>query len=297
MNRRQRIVTFVGLCIIGLMLFVPPWKYIQTMSSGDRITPRERNAGYAFVFGPPSLKDHEAIREAFSIPKTREVVHTSHVNDLWLSIPDASPTPSPTPDIIPVEIHESYFEVRLDTTRLLAQCGAAALVTLGLVVFLQRATVPTKANASNIEATPKLVAWMPGIGRKDRHAAQVVGAVLIPVGQELPDRAMYLSYLADRVQEMIEREDDPEEAVGEMIQQLAGEGLMGEVPQRLKEAGHSLVLENPALRARLAEMGVPGQRLPKKIYGNNAKAAQLVEETSLWTWVNYILNRPSDDLR
>lgn len=113
MNRLQRISIFVGLCVVGLMLLIPPWKYIQTMSSGDRIPPRERNAGYAVVFSPPSVKDHEAIREAFSVPQTR-------------------------PDGKPVEIYESYYEVRLDTSRLLAQCAAASFVTLGLVVFLHR---------------------------------------------------------------------------------------------------------------------------------------------------------------
>jgi hypothetical protein len=113
MNRLQRISTFVGLCVVGLMLLIPPWKYIQTMSSGDRIPPRERNFGYAFVFSPPSVKDHEAIREAFSVPLTR-------------------------PDGKPIEIYESYYEVRLDATRLLGQCGAVVFITLGLVTFLHR---------------------------------------------------------------------------------------------------------------------------------------------------------------
>lgn len=252
------------------MLLVPPWKYVQTMSSGYRIPPRERNAGYALVFSPPSVKDHDAIREAFSIPLAR-------------------------PDGKPIEIFESYYEVRLDSTRLLAQCAAATLVTLGLVVFLHRGRLLTEDKALNIEeGTSRLVAWMPGIGQKSTSkAAQLVGAVLIPVGQELPNTAMYLSYLADRVQEMIEREEDPEEALGEMIQQLASVEMMGEMPERLSEAGHCLVIKNPALRARLSEMGVPGFQLPKRIYGGSHEAKRLVETTSLWTWTNYVLNRPN----
>jgi hypothetical protein len=58
-NKIQRITTFVGFCVVGLMLLVPPWKYIQTMRSGDMIPPLERNAGYALVFSPPSLKDQK----------------------------------------------------------------------------------------------------------------------------------------------------------------------------------------------------------------------------------------------
>jgi hypothetical protein len=297
-NRLQRITTLVGFCVVGLMLLVPPWKYIQTMRSGDRIPPLERNAGYALVFSPPSLKDHEAIREAFAIPKTREVVHTFHTNDLWSSIPDASPTPSPTPDIIPVEIYESYFEVRLDTTRLLAQCGAVALVTLGLVVFLHRGTVLAEARALNIEeGTSRLVAWMPGIGRRE-PVRQLVGAMLIPIGQELPDPAMYLSFLADRVEAMLKREDDPKAALQELVRQLVSEGLLVNPPrtQHLEEAAQELIAD-PALSMRLAELDVPGNPLPKKIYGGNPEAKRLVETTSLWTWANYVMNRPSDDLR
>jgi hypothetical protein len=113
MNRLQRITTFVGLCVMGLMLLMPPWKYVQTMSNGDRIPPRERDAGYAPVFAPPSVKDHEAVREAFSVPETRS-------------------------DGKPVVIYESYYEVRLDTIRLLIQCAAALFLTLGLMTFLHR---------------------------------------------------------------------------------------------------------------------------------------------------------------
>lgn len=89
MNKLQRIITFIGLFVVGLMLLLPPWKYIQTINHGDRIPPRERNAGYALVFSPPSVKGHEAIREAFSVPLTR-------------------------PDGKPIEIFESYYEVQLN---------------------------------------------------------------------------------------------------------------------------------------------------------------------------------------
>ena len=108
MNRRQRIATFIGFCVIAGMLLVPPWKYVKFLDGAV-----ERDAGYAFVFSPPSVKDHEAIREAYSLPKTL-----------------------PTGEVY--EISERIYEVRLDTMRLLAQCGVGAFLTLGLVVALYR---------------------------------------------------------------------------------------------------------------------------------------------------------------
>ncbi len=141
MNHLQRIVFLIGLCIIGLMLLVPPWRYVE-LREGDNI---ERNAGYGFIFSPPSVKDHEAIREAFSIPKNRTIDislnmnrTTSNVSISNMSAPTPKPTPKPTPEIVPVEIIESDYEVRLDSTRLLIQCGVIVFVALGFAAFLYK---------------------------------------------------------------------------------------------------------------------------------------------------------------
>src|ERR1044071_948243 len=113
---------------------------------------------------------------------------------------------------------------------------------------------------------------------------QLVGAIRVPVGQEVPDVAMYLAFLADRVQEMIEREEDPEAALSYSTRWLDSEGLMGQMPHSLAEAGWALVMENPALGMRLGMLDVPGE-LPEKITSGDEAALKLVEETTLENWI------------
>jgi hypothetical protein len=67
MNRPQKTVVLIGVVVVAGMMLFPPWKYVR-LDKGDNI---ERDAGYALVFSPPSLKNHAAIMDAFSVPKTR----------------------------------------------------------------------------------------------------------------------------------------------------------------------------------------------------------------------------------
>lgn len=113
---------------------------------------------------------------------------------------------------------------------------------------------------------------------------QLLGAVRVPIGQEFPDVAMYLAFLADRVQEMIERKEEPEEALSYSTWWLESEGLMGQMPHSLAEAGWALVMENPALRMRLGMLDVPGE-LPSIIASGDEAALKIVEETTLENWL------------
>jgi hypothetical protein len=106
-------------------------------------------------------------------------------------------------------------------------------------------------------------------------------------GQEFPNVAMCLYHLADRVQEMIEREENPRGALAELTRWLESEGLMGQMPHSLDEAGWALVVENPALRMRLGMLGIPGE-LPEKITSGNPEALRIVEETTLEAWVTLL---------
>lgn len=258
--------------MVGLMLLAPPWKYVQTMSSGERIPTRERTAGYALVFAPPSVKDHEAVREAFSVPQTR-------------------------PDGKPVEIHESYYEVRLDATRLLVQCAAVAAVALGLVVFLHATRSSTK------KIKPKWIGWMPSPlppGETPAlnpwaEARQIVGAIRVVAGQEM-DYSMYMAFLADRVQLMLDRDEAPLAALRELEQNLDSEGLLARAPERFDKAGWVLVADNPLLRQRLSEMDVPGE-LPKRIVTDDPQAIKYVNETGIEAWTTALLNKPYDSWR
>jgi hypothetical protein len=150
---------------------------------------------------------------------------------------------------------------------------------------------------------PKWIGWMPSPLPPDEtpalnpwpEARQIVGAVRVPPGQELPDEPMYLEYLADRVQEMIEREEDPKAALAELVHNLESEGLLGVMPQiqRWSEVGHDLIVENPALHMRLGAMEVPGE-LPERITVNDPRALRYVEETCLEAWTTALLNRPAE---
>jgi hypothetical protein len=117
------------------------------------------------------------------------------------------------------------------------------------------------------------------IGRR-----QLVGAIRVAVGQEFPNVATYLELLADRVQEMIEREEDPQAALTHVTRWLESEGLMGQMPHSLAEAGWALVRENPALSMRLGMLDVPGE-LPERITTGDTTALKIVEETTLENWI------------
>jgi hypothetical protein len=145
MSKPQKIVVLIGVATVALMLLFPSWKYVRD-TGRERI---ERDAGYGLIFSPPSLKDHESIREAFSIPATRPAYDPSVTNMSNLatntnlspgaaSRPTLVPTPTPAPKFAPVLIDEDEFQIRIDTTRLLIQCAVALFLTLGGVVFLHR---------------------------------------------------------------------------------------------------------------------------------------------------------------
>jgi hypothetical protein len=112
---------------------------------------------------------------------------------------------------------------------------------------------------------------------------QLIGAVRVAIGQELPNVAKYLELLADRVQKMIEREEYPQAALEHLARWLESEGLLGHWPHSIDGAGWALVVEDPALRMRLGMLDVPGE-LPKKITVGNATALKLVEDTTLENW-------------
>lgn len=56
MNKKQKFISIIGIFIILIMGFIPPWKYIDNDSS----TYREMPAGYYLIFSPPEL-DYEQL--------------------------------------------------------------------------------------------------------------------------------------------------------------------------------------------------------------------------------------------
>ena len=130
MSKIQRIILIVGTFFVALMLLIPPWKYLYT---GER-EKVERSAGYYLVFAPPSLKDHERIRGAFSFPKTKTEMRYPQA----MVFNTAAPVSNPEPITVPYEINERAFQLRIDTMRLLVQCAFALLLTVGLAIAFYR---------------------------------------------------------------------------------------------------------------------------------------------------------------
>src|SRR5262245_3260327 len=110
-----------------------------------------------------------------------------------------------------------------------------------------------------------------------------VGAIFVAAGQTFEYLETYLSLLADRVEEMVKREEDPEEAERELRRQLDQAGLLSASRLKLRE----LVTSNPELQSRLSDLGV----FPKpkeQVKSDNREARQLIEETDLSMWLDHL---------
>lgn len=57
MNKKQKVISIIGIFIILIMGFIPPWKYIDNDSS----TYREMPAGYYPIFSPPELDEEQLL--------------------------------------------------------------------------------------------------------------------------------------------------------------------------------------------------------------------------------------------
>jgi hypothetical protein len=53
MNKKQTIISIVGVVVIFIMGLLPPWTYYES----DPTTHREMSAGYYFIFAPPAPDD------------------------------------------------------------------------------------------------------------------------------------------------------------------------------------------------------------------------------------------------
>ena len=57
MNKKQKLISIIGIVIIFIMGFIPPWKYIDNESSPYREMP----AGYHPIFLPPELDEEQLL--------------------------------------------------------------------------------------------------------------------------------------------------------------------------------------------------------------------------------------------
>lgn len=57
MNKKQVIISIIGVTVVFLMGLIPPWKTVDTSS----MTTREMPAGYYFIFAPPEPDEEELL--------------------------------------------------------------------------------------------------------------------------------------------------------------------------------------------------------------------------------------------
>jgi hypothetical protein len=57
MNKKQVVISIIGVAIVFLMGIIPPWKIVDTSS----MTYREMPAGYYFIFAPPEPDEEELL--------------------------------------------------------------------------------------------------------------------------------------------------------------------------------------------------------------------------------------------
>ena len=57
MNKKQKVISIIGIVIIFVMGFIPPWKYIDTDPSPYREMPN----GYHPIFLPPELNEEQLL--------------------------------------------------------------------------------------------------------------------------------------------------------------------------------------------------------------------------------------------
>jgi hypothetical protein len=109
-----------------------------------------------------------------------------------------------------------------------------------------------------------------------------VSAVLTYEGMTLEPN-LYLSLLADRVEQLVKQEDDPKAATLQLHQDLEQAGLSPGSDQPLR----GLITNNLELRVRLREIGAMPER-GEVVRGETRGARELLEEIDLetWAWTN-----------
>jgi hypothetical protein len=147
-----------------------------------------------------------------------------------------------------------------------------------------------------IEKPRLLVAWRPrGPGNflcPGSSTRALLGAIKGVKGQIL-DFDTYFALLGDRVQEMLDAEEDPESALDEMYDALDQEDIAEVERPKLDRVGSKLIYGNYAFRDHFNLLGLPGD-IPKRLQRNDSEAARVIKETGFENWWHNLLMKPYD---
>lgn len=117
-----------------------------------------------------------------------------------------------------------------------------------------------------------------------------VGALVVHKDQEL-DKDSYLSLLADRLQELLEKEGNPREAFDLLQNLLDDQGFLDNRVKWNREAAHQLIEENHSLQGLLVRL-LPDSN-PRLHRLKDRKSQLEFLSRPLEEWVNDLL--PPDD--
>lgn len=139
----------------------------------------------------------------------------------------------------------------------------------------------TKKQLQERVRTGQLIAWMP----ETDWQGQKVGAILLPLNQQLTTN-IYLSYLADKVQTLLDETENPEEMFCEMVSQMKQEGVLHESANpAIRTLTSDLFLSNLDLRERIIYFGITAN-FPKTIPAHNQESAKVFFATDLEGWLS-----------
>ena len=148
---------------------------------------------------------------------------------------------------------------------------------------------------------PEYVYWMPtnepGFVLPHQHPFQVSTVIKAIKGEKM-DSDNYFWLLSDRIQYLIEKNDDPEDAMFYTYHILEGSNLISiyDKPDCVEDAGKSFVINNYQLRQHLRSAGV-FEEMPKELNENNPEAEVLFNETDLENWFNAVTITLYEDYR
>lgn len=146
--------------------------------------------------------------------------------------------------------------------------------------------------------SPIVSYWMPvessNVIIPSIYARQVVGVVKGLFRQTL-DRDTYWSLLAERLNELLLKEEDPEVAYVQLLEDL-DKLLDISIPDVVEEKDN-FRRESQAVMSELSlyldQLEIPG-KLPERMPPNTLTAQKIYEETTLDIWVSNLTNRPTN---
>lgn len=146
---------------------------------------------------------------------------------------------------------------------------------------------------------PEYVYWMPtnepSFVLPYQHQFQVSTVIKAVKGQKM-DSDIYFSLLSDRIQRLIDENDDPENAMIYTFNVLESSSLIYEKPNDVETAGEEFVFQNSSLRTHLQRAGV-FETMPKELNENNSEAEELFNETDLENWFSAVTTTLSENYR